>query len=280
MQHFYQPLTLLTPAEHQPECPLLFYVPGMDGTGMLFGSQVEALKNDFDIRCVVLPPYLRFSKETPSLESPSWNELAGQVVQTIQKAHQRSPHQSIYLCGESFGGCLALQTVQKAPDLVDRLVLVNPATGFHRSIWASWATNLINLLPEASYPLSCNLLLPFLANLNRMDMAQAHALLTAMQSVGFAGAAHRMQLLSRFHLDDAQYRQITSPTLIVASDRDRLLPSCQEGHRLAKLMPQAQVYRLPNSGHACLLEREVNLMNILRQARFNITQPLMLGSAP
>ena len=45
------------------------------------------------------------------------------------------PDRPAYLLGESFGGVLALAVAQARPDLVDRVVLVNPATSFPRSVW-------------------------------------------------------------------------------------------------------------------------------------------------
>ena len=45
------------------------------------------------------------------------------------------PERPVYLLGESFGGVLALAVARERPDLVDRVVLVNPATSFQRSPW-------------------------------------------------------------------------------------------------------------------------------------------------
>lgn len=45
------------------------------------------------------------------------------------------PERPIYLLGESFGGVLALAVAAGRQDLVDRIVLVNPATSFPRSVW-------------------------------------------------------------------------------------------------------------------------------------------------
>lgn len=47
------------------------------------------------------------------------------------------PQRPVYLLGESFGAVLALAVAAQRPDLVDRLVLVNPATSFQRSVWPS-----------------------------------------------------------------------------------------------------------------------------------------------
>lgn len=234
----------------------------MDGTGLLFDTQVEALKHHFDIRCLALSSQL----------TSSWDMLVDQVILTIRQESQSSGHRDIYLCGESFGGCLALLVALKAPDLINRLILVNPATGFHNSPWSSWATTSIKLLPAIAYPLACHTLLPLLANLSQVNMPEAQALLSAMKSIGYDVASQRVELLSRFDVSDEQYQHITQPTLIIAGDRDRLLPSVAEAYRLASVIPNAQVQRLQNSGHACLLERDVNLMKIMHACQFGLNE--------
>ena len=54
-----------------------------------------------------------------------------------------------------FGGCLALRVALAAPELVQRMVLVNPATCFARSLGglagAIAATNLLSLFPAPLY---------------------------------------------------------------------------------------------------------------------------------
>ena len=45
------------------------------------------------------------------------------------------PDRPVYLLGESFGAVLALAVAHDKTDLVDRLVLVNPATSYEKSIW-------------------------------------------------------------------------------------------------------------------------------------------------
>ena len=54
-----------------------------------------------------------------------------------------------------FGGCLALRVALAAPELVERMVLVNPATCFGRSLGGLSsliaATNLLSLFPAPLY---------------------------------------------------------------------------------------------------------------------------------
>ena len=62
--------------------------------------------------------------------------------------------------------------------------------------------------------------------------------------------------------------RIHPPTLILASTLDHLLPSLNEAQDLIRILPNAKIHHLPHSGHACLLERDTNLLNILKQEDF------------
>jgi pimeloyl-ACP methyl ester carboxylesterase len=61
----------------------------------------------------------------------------------------------VTLVGESFGGCLALRVAAAAPQLVARLVLVNPATCFGQSLFGVSsliaATGLLSIFPKPLY---------------------------------------------------------------------------------------------------------------------------------
>lgn len=58
-----------------------------------------------------------------------------------------SPTRPVYILGESFGGVLALAVAADRPELVDRIVLVNPATAFPQSAWAALGP-LLSYIPE------------------------------------------------------------------------------------------------------------------------------------
>jgi pimeloyl-ACP methyl ester carboxylesterase len=89
-----------------------------------------------------------------------------------------------------------------------------------------------------------------------------------MQSVTPESAAWRLSLLSQFVLEELPLERIEQPVLILAAGADRLLPSEAEAERLVSYLPNAQKKLLPESGHACLLETEVKLGDILQLQRF------------
>lgn len=247
-----------TPRPLNLAAPLLVYLPGMDGTGELFSRQLAGLEHAFDIRCLAIPPD----------DLTGWDRLAEQIVELIHLELKQQAKRSIYLCGESFGGCLALKVMLKAPELFDRLILINPGSSFKRHPWIYWGSYLVNPLPEAVYRAACVSFLPFLAALGRMEVDDRRALLTAMQTVTQRSSIWRMSLLREFTISDAELAQIKQPTLLIASARDSLLPSVPEAERLLQVLPVAQIMKLPESGHACLLEFDINLYDLMQSANF------------
>jgi pimeloyl-ACP methyl ester carboxylesterase len=119
----------LTPKPPKPERPLFVFLPGMDGGGLLLRSQIPKLANHFDIRCLAIP----------ADDMASWEVLVSETIALIEAEKQAGkPKRPVYLCGESFGGCLAMKTVLEAPQLCDRLILVNPASSFRQQPWVQW----------------------------------------------------------------------------------------------------------------------------------------------
>ncbi|MBF2020988.1 MAG: alpha/beta hydrolase [Hydrococcus sp. C42_A2020_068] len=269
-------LSFIAPTPIQPELPLFIFLPGMDGTGQLYQRQADRLAKFFDIRCLAIPPddmndWDSLAKKTVALiknellkrqrdgETRRWGDGNG-------KSHA-SPH-PIYLCGESFGGCLALKLVLEAPKLFDRLILVNPSSSFNRRPCLSWGIQITHWMPDFLHPVSALALLPFLASLERMSSGDRMALLRAMNSIPPHVVSWRLSLLKNFAVADNDLRRIAQSTLLIASTGDRVLPSIEEAKRLYSFLPNAQTVILPDSGHACLLETNIYLDEILKANNF------------
>lgn len=247
-----------TPTASYPEYPLFIFLPGMDGTGELIHTQTETLERCFDLRSLAIPP------ENQS----NWEELATAVIDLVREEQAQKPESTTYLCGESFGGCLALKVIEKAPELFDRIILVNPASSFQQRPFLAWGAVGTGFIPEPLYRSSTVLILPFLAAMGRIEAADRRALLNAMKSVPPQTVRWRISLLDQFKVDPKRLEAVTTPVLFLAAASDRMLPSKQEAQRLSHLFPTSQVVILPNSGHTCLLERENRLCDILQEANF------------
>ena len=249
---------LITPGRINPHYPLFVFLPGMDGTGQLLRSQTKGLETAFDVRALAIPPD----------DLNNWDELAALVVNLIEAELQKKPPRSVYLCGESFGACLALKVALQAPHLFKRIILSNPATSFNQRPFLRWGSQLNRFLPDFIHEFTAIILLPFLSNLSRTAPRERRALLDAMQSVPANIANWRLSMLAEFDVDETQLRHLTQPILVIAGGSDQLLPSAQEAARLVNCLPEAKMVLLPQSGHACLLETDVSLLNIMKEENF------------
>lgn len=257
------PLTLLTPSQPNPHQPLFVYLPGMDGSGYLLRSQLPRLAPHFDIRCLQLPPD----------DLRDWHSLAQETLELLAPLRQGRP---LYLFGESFGGCLALMMASQQPDCCDRLILSNPASALQRRPLLLWGSHLVQWMPDFLNAISALGLLPFLAALDRIPAENRQALLDAMRHVSSKAITWRIGLLRDFRIPPEQLARIHPPTLILASTLDHLLPSLSEAQDLIQVLPNAKIHHLPHSGHACLLERDTNLLKILKQENF-LTKQLSMN---
>ncbi|WP_138502455.1 alpha/beta hydrolase [Nostoc sp. PA-18-2419] len=256
----------LTSQPSNPNYPLFVFLPGMDETGKeLMHIQTASLEAAFNVRCFVIPPD----------ELTSWDKITEQVVnltqielEKVSKKHEVACRDTlpVYLCGESFGGCLALKILEKFPHLFTKIILINSASSFHRVPWLNLGSLLFPYTPNLFYKISSLISLPFLANLNRISPVASQALLKSTSSAPKNTANQRLSLMREFDIDEKKLSKITQAVLLIASKNDRLLPSQAEAQHLSNIFPNSQIITLPNSGHACLVETDVNLYQILLSA--------------
>ena len=246
---------LFAPIFPRREKPLMVFLPGLDGTGKLFAPQVAALSRYFDLRCLAIPESNR----------QNWESLAQVVVELICREQHSRP---TYLCGESFGGCLALQVALAAPTVLNRLILVNPASSLRHQIWSRWMPQAAAYVPEWLYSVTGTLAFPLLANFERICSFWQQTFIDTISPISQDCVAWRLSMLQSFEVSTGHLRQLTVPTALLASGSDRLLPSVQEIGRLKQSLPNAVTYCFPESGHVCLLEDAIDLAQCLRTLDF------------
>jgi pimeloyl-ACP methyl ester carboxylesterase len=163
---------------------------------------------------------------------------------------------------------LAQKVAIAAPHLFKRVILLNPASSFRFRAFFDWGSQFMDFVPNFFYDVGAFGLLPFLASLPRMSSGDRQELLKAMRSVPPETIRWRISLLREFYIDEYKLRQLTQPILLIAGANDKLLPSTTEVLRLGDIFPNAKILILPESGHACLLEKEINLYEIMGDNNF------------
>ena len=266
--------------------PLLYYLPGLDGSGLAVSSQFDSLLRRFDLRALQVPPDSR----------ATFPELV-ELVRRGLAAEDRPPERPVYLLGESMGGVTALLAAHAlGPDACDRVVLVNPATSFPRSAWARVGGLLPELPPElyrglpfALSPLFGN---PLRMAARRVDPAaplpeQLGALLAGVEQMGpILGGLNDLlpqdtlafklgQLAEGAAAVEAILPEVEQRVLVVTSEDDWLLPSRDEGPRLKRRLRTCHVEQLEGRSHALLQEDGVDLVQIMDGAGFYVRERAM-----
>ncbi|KAL4590822.1 hypothetical protein LXL04_003765 [Taraxacum kok-saghyz] len=226
--------------------PVLLYLPvvlmhlGLDGLGLGLILHEKALGKVFEVRSLHIP----VQDKTP-LE-----DLIKFVEESVILEHASSPKKPIYLVGDSFGGCLALAVSARNPTIDLVIILVNPATCFERSR-LSTLLFLLEALPDLLYRALTSILLSTMTGLG--DIFPKVALIGRLKLMKSA-AAHANSLL----------QSVTAQTLVLASYRDKLLPSKDEALRLARLLKNCKLHFLKGNAHMILLESDTNLLTIIK----------------
>ena len=91
----------LAPLGVRRHLPLLIFLPGLDGSGLLIWSQLEELSPFYDVRCLAIPP----------ADRSTYEQLAARIngeIEAERAARGDLRGMPVTVAGESFSGPLAL----------------------------------------------------------------------------------------------------------------------------------------------------------------------------
>ena len=230
-----------------PVDPPIVLVPGIDGTALLFYRQLPTLAERFDVVAFPLPS----TEGRPSTMTTLVDDLATLVEEVSDDG--------AILCGESFGGALSMLTALERPDLVRGLVIVNsfPRIDRRATLWA--APKLLRLLPWGAMPLvrrytSAHLHSP---HTHQEDLDEFHR---RARHIDREGYIRRLEILRDFDITD-RLTEIRAPTLLLAGDLDRLVPSVENGRIMNREIPDSELVVLRGYGHVCLIDHDLRLLD-------------------
>ncbi|KAK3241622.1 hypothetical protein CYMTET_48630 [Cymbomonas tetramitiformis] len=258
--HFVAPLGV------RRHLPLFIFLPGLDGTGLYLASQLDNLKEHYDVRCLAIPPTDRLS----------YTELADIVFDFICRERAArgtgvggcSGGSLVTVAGESFGAPIGLTLAVSHPEAAQILLVINSGSSLRRHPLLFYGSYLVPLIPDALYEGGAYSIAPFLSDIRRMGEENRKLIMPplSVQIVPKDTVNHRVRLMADFTLSDASISGIKAETLCIASGRDRLLASLAESRRLSALIPSCQVHIIHEASHTALLEKETDLAAILEEA--------------
>ncbi|XP_010315903.1 phytyl ester synthase 2, chloroplastic isoform X2 [Solanum lycopersicum] len=270
---WFSPLDCAAPLK---DSPLLLYLPGIDGVGLGLIKHHKRLGKIFNIWCL----------HVPVTDRTSFSDLVYLVEATVRSEHHHAPRRPIYLLGESFGGCLALAVAARNPHIDLALILANPATRLRESQLENLIT-LCEVIPEQLHPSMVKLLSVTTARLAVAIPGSGHSLQQAVAELFRGDVAFssylsvladvlpvetliwRLKILkSAASFVSSRLHAVRSQTLVLSSGKDHLISSPEESEKLHKMLPNCEIRKFNNSGHALLLEADFNLVTVIMGANF------------
>jgi pimeloyl-ACP methyl ester carboxylesterase len=247
--------------------PLLF-LPGLDGIENYSSRSIDNLNVAYDV----------WRMTVSGDDRSSFMEIASVVLQKLDAFDRPA-----IIVGESFGGLLATYIALRAKKgSISKLVLVNPATSFHRTPWPLLAPVIAN--SGVAFPfLGMATLLSSISDVSQIQRVGQKMIASITSTETAMNAFNELIEFGRLNTENIspetlnwriskwfgvgaslmneKYSQIRTPTLILIGKNDRLLPSRSEGKRLLKEMTSSTKVELKeyDIGHALLEDGFVDI---------------------
>lgn len=221
------------------------YVPGIDGTGELLLGTAGRLEERF--RLLRLHYHADPLDGRPAAEVDSYERLAATCAEAIRGAGV----EECLVVAESFGGAVALQLALDHPELVRGLIVVNSFVRFPAQVRLRLGWRLSALVPRVAFDAFRRLLGPWFLFADRHDR-RAIADFQALWGTFFdEGYRRRMGMITRLDLRE-RVRELVQPLALLASTRDRIVPSCSTMPVIERAVPQATLEVVEGAGHLIL----------------------------
>lgn len=239
------------PFAQEGQGPTLILVPGLDGTAQLFYRQLPLLSPHF--RVVTFP--------LPNDNQCTMNDLVEELRLLVERLAAKTGHHQVFLCGESFGGALSMSFGLAYPEHLHGLVIVNSFPRIRKRLQIRLGPLALRAIPWGAMRLVRRFTESKLhsAHTHPDDLREFHE---RTQAVSRTGYIRRLEILQEYDIRD-KLRELEVPTLFLASDQDRLVPSVREAQFMSERVPDSEARILEAFGHICLIHHDFDLMEYL-----------------
>jgi 3-oxoadipate enol-lactonase len=224
-------------------------VPGMDGTGQLFYSQVPRLARSHRVATYTL-------RDVASLEILI-ADLA-RVIDTIAPVERRA-----VVIGESFGGAIALSLALAQPERVSALVVLNSFPYFAPQFRLHLAMYGLRAMPWGAMGL-VRRLTAFRLHSPHTHRREIRRFLALTAQASRDGYLARLKVLTQYDIRE-RLHDVRVPTLFLAADQDHLVPAVEQARYMAARVPDAAVRILAGHGHICAIAPDVDFEQIVQE---------------
>ena len=224
-------------------------IPGLDMAGLSMYSNFIRASEERDI-FIVLAGY---SKEQ------RFETLCDCVVDFIISEGMKD----VVLVGESFGAVVAIYVENRLHKCLSSLIMINPATSFHRTSWKK----VILKMKRGNRQLSHEIIKhgPHSSRIIKsvVKFSESHPEYIYEYMMSYLMMLHNIivtdqnkvfvRIESYLHMKqpelDELCKKIRIPTTIIIGKKDKLLPSSNEADRLSKIIKNAEVVKVKDANH-------------------------------
>jgi pimeloyl-ACP methyl ester carboxylesterase len=228
--------------------PAMVLVPGMDGTGDLFYRQVPLLEKSYSVVTYALRD-----------DATRMEALVDDLRRVIE--HAAPVEKRAIVMGESFGGTVALSAALRYPEHVSGLVVLNSFPYFTPQFRLRLAIAGMSLIPWGAMT-SVRYATAFFMHSRHTRRDEVKKFLGLTARTTRAGYRNRLRILETYDVRE-RLSEIQCPTLLLASEKDHLVPSVTQARLMAERIPSASVRVLPGHGHICLIAPDMDISRIL-----------------
>ena len=221
----------------------IILVPGIDGTAQLFYRQMPLLAERFNV--VAFP--LRDDADA----------TMATLIEDLRVLITEVAPDGAVLLGESFGGALSMSFALAHRELVKGLVIINSFPWLRNRPQLHVGRILLRLIPSAAMPHIRRGTASRMhsRHTNADDLAEFWKHTDDIDQIGYRS---RLGILGRYDIRH-RLREIVAPTLLLAADEDKLIPSVRCARYMHERIPNSSMTVLAGYGNICLITHDLDL---------------------
>jgi 3-oxoadipate enol-lactonase len=250
-----QPTTTLHHTRRGHSGPAVVLLHGLGSSCRDWEFQEVALEPRYRVIAVDLPGHGNSAPPRAAVTIETMADEVGALLATLDE-------EPVHVVGRSLGACVALRLGLQLPGRVRSLTLVNPFTRVQPTGPRDVARLLVRLTMLSVAPMRmvgahvARGLFPW-----PEQRALYEAAVTSLGATSRRGYAAALRALAQFDAR-GQVAAIRRPTLVVAGDRDTMVPLAPK-LRLAAAIPGARIVVVPASGHATPYDQPATFNRVL-----------------
>ena len=242
--------------------PPLLMIHGWTGSAADWDPLLRALPDRMHAVAVDLPGCGLSEKPDAAYDIPWFLEILHALCRALEAPR-------IVLAGHSMGGQVAVHFAARYPDMVERLILIDPY-GLQGEEGSMLILARLGPVVNIAFALNTRLFIGWGMKANVLHNAPLTTLRTAVKStavsiLGREGARAITRITKRVigrAPVDALLPGIHQDTLLLWGDHDRLLPP-RWARTFARRLPRVSVRMIPDAGHMPMLEKPLIVADLI-----------------